>query len=183
MSWKEKHPPFDKHSHLRTFSIQGTRWNHALEEPWVREILWRKEWESTPVFLPGEFHGQRSLAGCSSWGHKSSWGHYWTANTHTHTHTHTSNPQRGERRRNLFLLMLPTSCWSRWSHRNLETSCPAPWYPLWKPDPWSMVWCFILTRNGGVTQDTGSTSGVWRPCSPRPSAWTLVSSSHKTGLW
>ena len=27
--------------------------------------LWRMEWQSTPVFLPGEFHGQRSLAGYS----------------------------------------------------------------------------------------------------------------------
>ena len=33
-------------------------------------IPWRKEWPPTPVFLPGEFHGQRSLAGYSSWGHK-----------------------------------------------------------------------------------------------------------------
>jgi len=28
-----------------------------------REDLWRREWQSTPVFLPGEFHGQRSLTG------------------------------------------------------------------------------------------------------------------------
>ena len=27
---------------------------------------------NTPVFLPGEFHGQRSLVGCSPWGHKES---------------------------------------------------------------------------------------------------------------
>ena len=27
-------------------------------------------WQPTPVFLPGESHGQRSLAGYSSWGHK-----------------------------------------------------------------------------------------------------------------
>ena len=31
---------------------------------------WRKEWQLTPVFLPGEFHGQRSLTGYSPWGHK-----------------------------------------------------------------------------------------------------------------
>ena len=30
--------------------------------PWVRKIPWRREWQSTPVFLPGEFHGQRSLS-------------------------------------------------------------------------------------------------------------------------
>ena len=31
--------------------------------PWVREIHWRKAWKPTPVFLPEESHGQRSLAG------------------------------------------------------------------------------------------------------------------------
>ena len=39
-------------------------------DPWVRKIPWRREWLPTPLFLPGEFHGQRSLAGHSPWGHK-----------------------------------------------------------------------------------------------------------------
>ena len=38
--------------------------------PWVGKIPWRREWLPTPVFLPGEFHGQRSLAGYSPWGCK-----------------------------------------------------------------------------------------------------------------
>ena len=38
--------------------------------PWVRKIPWRKEWQPTLVFLPGEVHGQRSLVGYSPWGHK-----------------------------------------------------------------------------------------------------------------
>ena len=29
--------------------------------PWVRKIPWRRAWQPTPVFLPGESHGQRSL--------------------------------------------------------------------------------------------------------------------------
>ena len=33
--------------------------------PWVGKIPWRREWLPTPVFLPGEFHGQRSLEGYS----------------------------------------------------------------------------------------------------------------------
>ena len=33
---------------------------------------WRRKWLRTPVFLPGEFHGQRSLAGYSPWGFKQS---------------------------------------------------------------------------------------------------------------
>ena len=32
-------------------------------DPWVRKIPWRRKWQPTPVFLPGEFHGQRSLVG------------------------------------------------------------------------------------------------------------------------
>ena len=34
------------------------------------KIPWRKTWQPTPVFLPGESHGQRSLAGYSLWGCK-----------------------------------------------------------------------------------------------------------------
>ena len=37
-----------------------------------RSIPWRKEWLPTPVFLPGEFHEQRSLVGYSPWGCKMS---------------------------------------------------------------------------------------------------------------
>ena len=40
-------------------------------DPWVRKIPWRRKWQPTPVFLPGEFHGQGSLVGYSAWGHKS----------------------------------------------------------------------------------------------------------------
>ena len=39
-------------------------------DPWVGKIPWRRNWQPTAVFLPGEFHGQRSLAGYSSWGGK-----------------------------------------------------------------------------------------------------------------
>ena len=42
------------------------------ESAGVRKIPWRTEWLPTPVFLPGEFHGQRSLVGYSPWGHKES---------------------------------------------------------------------------------------------------------------
>ena len=38
--------------------------------PWVRKIPWRRKWQPTPVFLPGESHGQISLVGYSPWGHK-----------------------------------------------------------------------------------------------------------------
>ena len=34
----------------------------AGDNPWVWKISWRREWQPTPVFLPGESHGQMSLA-------------------------------------------------------------------------------------------------------------------------
>ena len=39
---------------------------------WVEKIPWRRKWQPTPVFLPGESHGQRSRAGYSPWGYKES---------------------------------------------------------------------------------------------------------------
>ena len=41
-------------------------------DPWVGKIPWRRKWQPIPIFLPGEFHRQRSLVGCSPWGHKES---------------------------------------------------------------------------------------------------------------
>ena len=44
----------------------------AMQETLVPSLGWEDplEWLPTPVFLPGEFHRQRSLAGYSSWGRK-----------------------------------------------------------------------------------------------------------------
>ena len=58
-----------------------------MQETWVRslcwKIPWRREWQPTPIFLPGEFYGQRSLVGCSPWGRKEPMtGHDWATNTH-----------------------------------------------------------------------------------------------------
>ena len=39
-------------------------------DPWAGKIPWRRAWQPTRVFSPGEFHGQRSLVGCSPQGHK-----------------------------------------------------------------------------------------------------------------
>ena len=46
---------------------EGVEFDH-----WVRKIPWRRAWQPTPAFLPGQFHGQRSLAGYSPQGHKES---------------------------------------------------------------------------------------------------------------
>ena len=39
-------------------------------DPWVGKIPWRRKWQATPVFLPGESHGWMSLVHCGSWGCK-----------------------------------------------------------------------------------------------------------------
>ena len=39
---------------------------------WVGKIPWSRKWQPTPVLLPRESHGQRSLVGFSPWGHKES---------------------------------------------------------------------------------------------------------------
>ena len=41
-------------------------------DPWARKIPWRRKWQPTPVFLPGESHGWRSLEGYSPWDCKES---------------------------------------------------------------------------------------------------------------
>ena len=54
------------------FQLQGLPWwlrqvriclqcRKPRFDPWVQKIPWRREWQPTPVFLPGEFHGQRRL--------------------------------------------------------------------------------------------------------------------------
>ena len=51
----------------------GHNWSNlaAAAVAWVRKIPWRRKWQTTLVFLPGEFHGQRSLVGYNPWGLKS----------------------------------------------------------------------------------------------------------------
>ena len=49
----------------------------------VRKLPWSRKWQPIPAFLPGKFHGQRSLVGYSPWGHKES------DTTERLRHTHT----------------------------------------------------------------------------------------------
>ena len=51
-------------------ACQCWRHNSHRFDPWVGKIRWRRAWQPSPVFLPVEFHGQSSLAGYSSRGHK-----------------------------------------------------------------------------------------------------------------
>ena len=65
-------------THLQCRRLRRPRFN-----PWVGKIPWRRAWQPTPVFFPGESQGQRSLAGYSPWGCKES--ELQQLNTHTHS--------------------------------------------------------------------------------------------------
>ena len=65
----------------RLSSSSNPRWCRAKEsnagdrsafDPWVRKIPWSRKWQTTPIVLPGKFHGQRSLLGYSPWDSKKS---------------------------------------------------------------------------------------------------------------
>ena len=75
---------FSHHS-LVTQEIICLQCRRLMFDPWVGKTPWKREWQPTPVFLPGESYGQRSLAGYSPW----NW--ILAANTHTPiTHFQTS---------------------------------------------------------------------------------------------
>ena len=51
-------------------ACQCRRLKRCWFDPWVGKIPRQRAWQPTPVFLPGGSHGQRKLAGYSTWGHK-----------------------------------------------------------------------------------------------------------------
>ena len=67
-------------------------------DPWVRKIACWGAWQPTPVFWPGESHGQSSLAGYSPWGHTESDAterlhfHFICGMAETYMYTHTHRP-------------------------------------------------------------------------------------------
>ena len=56
----------------KLYAYQPRKRKRCGFNPRVGKIPWRRKWPPAPVFLPGEFHGERSLVGCSSCGHKES---------------------------------------------------------------------------------------------------------------
>ena len=71
------------------FAIKEIR-RHGFD-PWIRKIPWRRAWQPTPVFMPGESHGQRSLVGYNPQGGTELDAMKWLsrhASMHTHIHTY-----------------------------------------------------------------------------------------------
>ena len=100
--------------------MQETRvWSLDQEDPW------RRTWQPTPVFLPGEFHGQRSLAGYSPWGYKElgqnwhSLAHSFTAliipwalSAHPFQHFHLGISDRSFHHLHDFAFSCMSNCWN-----------------------------------------------------------------------
>ena len=66
-------PPFaglSRQASCKEPACQCRRHRRGGFHPWVGKIPWRRVWQLSPVFLPGESHGQSCLAGYSPWGHK-----------------------------------------------------------------------------------------------------------------
>ena len=53
---------------LQSMGSLGVGHNWATSLSLFTFMHWRRKWQPTPVFLPGESHGQRSLVGCCLWG-------------------------------------------------------------------------------------------------------------------
>ena len=58
--------------HFLCFLLLFLTWMLGTEDCVWQLVFWSSKWLPTPVFLSGKFHGQRSLACCSPWGHKES---------------------------------------------------------------------------------------------------------------
>ena len=90
-------------------TCQGRR--HGFD-PWVRKISWRRKWQSTPVFLPGTSHGQKSLAGYSPWGYRV---RHDLVTTQQQLHAHTFLPKVHNQWMARFYLQItfyPSAFWS-----------------------------------------------------------------------
>ena len=57
---------------VKNLSASAGDYKRYVFDPWVGKIPWGRRWQPTPLFLPGEFHEQRSLVGPSPWGCKES---------------------------------------------------------------------------------------------------------------
>ena len=88
---------------------------HLLQKDWSRGTCWRRQWQPTPVLLPGKSHGRRSLVGCRLWGHAES---------------DTTEATQQQQQRNLFLQQFSRSVVSDslQTHglQHARLPCPSP---------------------------------------------------------
>ena len=71
-SFAWKIPWMEEPGRLQSMGSLRVRYNWATSRSLFTFVHWRRQWQPTPVLLPGESHGRRSLVGCSPRGRKDS---------------------------------------------------------------------------------------------------------------
>ena len=89
----------------KEFSCQCRKCMRQVFDPWVGKILWRRKWQRTPVFFPGESHGQRNMAGCSPWGCRVRY----TERLSTRAHTRVSGQCKRDQENDVFTQEFPSN--------------------------------------------------------------------------
>ena len=108
-------------------------------DPWDGESLWKREWQPSPVFWPGEFHGKRSRARYSPWGCRESDTTKWLSTGKTRKlwmEKLTSKGKCAEMRGNhphTNMISKPANI--RSSVQSLAQSCPTLWDPMYARPP------------------------------------------------
>ena len=111
-------------------------------------LHWRRKWQPTPVFSPGEFHGQRSLAGYPPWGRRE------LDRTEQLTHTQMLHKQSL-----LLTTKRRTAQWGpnhQWRGRRIRAELPIPTRSAWQ------------LRSVGAVGSTVTGCGKFTPCFPLP---------------
>ena len=135
-------------------TCQCRRHKRRTFESWVGKIPWRRKWQPTRGFLPGESHGQRSLVGYSLWGCKES------DMTESNLARSTWGPSQYKTRKNsgTFRGGPKYKCWRSWSWTVLWQS-PRP-SRTQKKDAFFIIGDWNAKAGSQVTI-TWSNSQVW----------------------
>ena len=140
----------------------GLQCRRHMFNPWVGKIPWRREWQPTPVFLLGDFHGQRSLAGYSPWCCKES------DMTEQLTLTHLLRASQVA----LLVKNLPASSGRHKRHRFDSWVRKIPWRRAWQSPP-----VFLFGKSHGQRR-----AAVHRVTKGRTQCWSDLVSIQGTKI-
>ena len=161
-------------------AIQETR-----AQSWAGKTPWRRAWQPTPAFFPGEFYGQRSLVGYSPWSRKKV-GHNWATNTFTREvgylwmggeHLVDTQCTVSIRTRDSALqeIKCTLSVWLSWIVMFQVRS----WTVSWRDIQWEPLRCGCKLKNY-----FGEDSVIRQKCLPVPAPGrTSIQVSRTTCLW
>ena len=138
--------------------------------------FWRRKWQPTPVFLPGESHRQRGLVGCGLWGCKESDTTKQLSDRHTYTHT------RAHTHTHTGLLRYENVCSPKY---DLQVTVLHWWWGNWRRRAQHcrsiLVWFLRSERSDEQKLRGQASTCVFRslPCWPKRQ-WYISSWAHST---